>query len=120
MPFACTDPAALNYKTFYYAGTNTSCAYAVPKITDAVPTEKPVISRVQRTLMLGMQSNEVRILQAYLNAHGFAVAKKGKGSAGHEHTIFGAGTRSALMAFQKARGLKQTGVTDEATRMAMR
>ena len=120
LPFACTDPAALNYKTFYYAGTNTSCAYAVPKITDAVPTEKPVISRVQRTLMLGMQSNEVRILQAYLNAHGFAVAKKGKGSAGHEHTIFGAGTRSALMAFQKARGLKQTGVTDEATRMAMR
>lgn len=42
------------------------------------------------------------LLQKYLNAHGFVVARNGAGSLGNESTYFGPATQRALISFQKA------------------
>jgi peptidoglycan hydrolase-like protein with peptidoglycan-binding domain len=69
-----------------------------------------------RLLRLYTVHVEVKLLQKYLNSHGFVIATRGPGSLGKETTYFGAATRNALIRFQKAHKLKQTGLTDEATR----
>ncbi len=53
-----------------------------------------------RTLKIGMTNNDVKQLQAFLNAQGFAVNKSGAGSPGHETNYFGTATKAALMKFQ--------------------
>jgi len=58
-----------------------------------------------RDLSLGSRGEDVRQLQAYLNAHGFPAAASGPGSPGNETTYFGAATRSALAAFQASVGI---------------
>lgn len=58
-----------------------------------------------RNLSLGMTHPEVRLLQQYLNANGFAVASNGAGSAGNETQYFGPATRNALARFQKEKGI---------------
>lgn len=58
-----------------------------------------------RTLKNGTTGADVKSLQQYLNAHGFAVAKTGPGSSGSETSKFGLGTKAALTAFQKASGI---------------
>ncbi len=55
-----------------------------------------------RPLSLGSKGEDVKLLQQYLNSQGFTVAKSGPGSKGHETTLFGYATRSALIKFQKA------------------
>ena len=60
----------------------------------------------KKNLSSGMVNNDVKELQKYLNTHGFVVAKSGAGSPGHETTKFGAATRTALIKFQKAKGIK--------------
>jgi len=58
-----------------------------------------------RNLFLGMTGNDVRQLQAYLNAHGFIIASSGAGSPGKETARFGPATKNALARFQKANGI---------------
>lgn len=58
-----------------------------------------------RDLELGDEGEDVKQLQIYLNQNGFTVANSGVGSAGNETTYFGPATQSALIAFQKARGI---------------
>jgi peptidoglycan hydrolase-like protein with peptidoglycan-binding domain len=53
----------------------------------------------------GTLNAEVRALQVFLNAQGFVVATSGAGSPGNESSYFGARTKAALAAFQKARGI---------------
>ncbi|MES2225158.1 MAG: peptidoglycan-binding protein [Patescibacteria group bacterium] len=53
-----------------------------------------------------MTRPQVKLLQQYLNFKGFTVARKGAGSKGNETTYFGTATRSAVIAFQKAKGIK--------------
>ncbi|MCX6712333.1 MAG: peptidoglycan-binding protein, partial [Candidatus Vogelbacteria bacterium] len=60
--------------------------------------------------------NNVKVLQQFLNAKGFLVAKTGLGSPGQETLKFGAGTWTALIKFQKANGLPASGVFDAKTR----
>jgi hypothetical protein len=55
-----------------------------------------------RDLRLGMTGDDVKALQVYLNAKGFAVAATGLGSTGNETTFFGRGTKQALIRFQNA------------------
>jgi hypothetical protein len=55
-----------------------------------------------RNLRLGMTGDDVRILQKFLNAHGFAVSATGPGSAGNETMLFGRGTMGAVTRFQNA------------------
>jgi|GEM_PF-1549422 len=69
-----------------------------------------------RTLKLGSTGSDVKQLQKYLNANGFTVAAKGVGSIGKETTFFGNATKAALIKYQKANKLKQTGILDQATR----
>lgn len=66
-----------------------------------------------------MTGEDVKELQKYLNANGFVVAKSGVGSVGKETNYFGAATKTALLKYQKAKGLRQTGMLDEATRVLL-
>lgn len=58
-----------------------------------------------RDLTLGSTGEDVRALQAYLNAHGFAVASTGPGSKGSETTTFGSLTQAALAKWQASVGI---------------
>lgn len=62
-----------------------------------------------RNLSLYQTHEEVRQLQQYLNAHGFLIAPSGPGSPNNETTLFGLKTYTALVKFQKSRGLPATG-----------
>ncbi len=55
-----------------------------------------------RDLELGMEGEDVRVLQKMLNAAGFTISATGDGAPGSESTYFGARTKAALVAFQKA------------------
>ncbi len=59
-----------------------------------------IISQIARNLTVGSQGEDVRQLQQFLNARGFAVAASGPGSVGNETTYFGPLTRAALARFQ--------------------
>jgi len=80
---------------------------------------------ITKSLKIGDNDPEVKILQQYLNSQGFLVAESGAGSLGFETTLFGRGTRKALINFQEANkgilltpvGLENgTGVVGELTR----
>ena len=66
-----------------------------------------------RDLEIGMEGEDVRALQRFLNQQGFTIAPAGldstgsprAGSPGNETTRFGALTRAALIRFQEARGI---------------
>ncbi len=78
-----------------------------PKIVaPAVSVKQNLRFVFKKDLKLGMASNDVKELQKYLNAHGFAVAKVGPGSPGKEIGRFGAATKAAVIKFQKAKGIK--------------
>jgi peptidoglycan hydrolase-like protein with peptidoglycan-binding domain len=49
-----------------------------------------------------MTGSDVKLLQQYLNTHGFPVSLTGVGSLGKESTYFGPGTRNAVIFFQEA------------------
>ena len=50
----------------------------------------------------GENTEQVRALQVFLNAHGFVLATSGAGSPGNESTVFGKRTWRALKRFQEA------------------
>ena len=75
-----------------------------------------------------MTDPEIKLLQEYLNAHGFILAKTGPGSPGNETQKFGTLTKTALIKFQDKYaseilfpiGLKKgTGIFGKASREAM-
>jgi lysophospholipase L1-like esterase len=67
---------------------------------------QPVLFLFDRDLQAGNAHAQVKLLQQYLNTHGFIVSKIGAGSVGNETTIFGPATKAALIKFQKAVGIK--------------
>jgi peptidoglycan hydrolase-like protein with peptidoglycan-binding domain len=66
-------------------------------------------STFTRTLAVGSSGADVKLLQIVLNNTGVVIAAKGAGSVGNESTYFGPATRSALLKFQRARGLAADG-----------
>src|SRR3989338_3537001 len=58
-----------------------------------------------RNLFLVRSGADVRALQQFLNAGGFAVAATGAGSPGKETSYFGPATRAAVIRFQKANSI---------------
>ena len=67
------------------------------------PTPAPVaVFNFTRNLTVGSRGEDVKALQQFLNAQGFAVAATGAGSAGNESTVFGPRTQAALARFQEA------------------
>lgn len=59
-----------------------------------------------KDLKLGMTDPDVKLLQQFLNSHGFPVAQSGAGSPGKETEYFGGLTQKALIAFQKANNIQ--------------
>ena len=77
------------------------------KICAAQTLSKPASSQTfTRDLKVGSVGADVKQLQIFLNAHGFLVAKTGAGSPGKETTMYGAGLRKALVAFQEAHAVE--------------
>lgn len=74
------------------------------------------LSDATANLMMGSTGQEVKMLQQFLNSHGFALTQSGAGSMGHETTRFGALTRTALMKYQTSVSIPASGVFDSATR----
>jgi parallel beta-helix repeat protein len=73
--------------------------------TDTIITTTPLTpppSTFTKDLRLGSVDNEVKLLQQYLNTHGFIVSQFGPGSPGNETQMFGYATRQALIKFQEA------------------
>src|SRR5690349_15661057 len=58
-----------------------------------------------RDLTVGSTGQDVQMLQKFLNSKGFVIATTGAGSPGQESTYFGALTKSALAAYQAAKGI---------------
>ncbi len=58
-----------------------------------------------RDLELGVEGEDVKALQQYLNTHGYTVAVSGAGSAGHETDYFGPATKAAIITLQKENGI---------------
>ena len=62
--------------------------------------------RFARNLYYGIDGEDVKQLQIYLNNNGFALAQRGLGSPGNETTFFGKLAKLALTKFQKAKKIK--------------
>ena len=71
---------------------------------------------ITKALKLGVSNSDVKLLQKFLNNHGYLITSSGPGSLGHETNSFGAKTKTALMKFQKDHGLKPDGIAGSTTR----
>ncbi|MEK7100560.1 MAG: peptidoglycan-binding protein [Patescibacteria group bacterium] len=76
-----------------------------PATVQAQVTAATSTPRFVRDLYTGITGEDVRELQQYLNTHGFVLATEGAGSPGNETTMYGARTRTAVAAYQKANGI---------------
>jgi hypothetical protein len=77
----------------------------------------PAGFRFRNELRERVTGDAVRYLQLVLNADpNTKVANSGTGSPGRETNYFGAGTKRALIAFQRKYGLSTAGIFDSATR----
>jgi hypothetical protein len=77
--------------------------------TSSLATPEPLAKAGQtftRDLKLGTKHPEVKLLQQFLNTHGYPVDTKGLGSLGQETTLFGKLTQQALIKFQTANKIK--------------
>ncbi len=77
------------------------------------PTSTPNVTQAPKQLFpptlilkLGMTSPYVKVLQQFLNAHGFPVSLAGPGAKGSETSLFGAKTKAALIKFQEANAIR--------------
>ncbi|MDD4931058.1 MAG: peptidoglycan-binding protein [Candidatus Colwellbacteria bacterium] len=77
---------------------------------DASKTEVPT-GRLERDLKVGDEGEDVKLLQYKLQQQGFYN--------GTLSGFFNSGTESALKAYQKAKGIKETGIADIETRSSL-
>ncbi len=63
------------------------------------------VSAFARDLTIGASGDDVKMLQVWLNSHGFPLAASGVGSAGNETTLFGGLTQAALAKWQASVGI---------------
>jgi hypothetical protein len=83
---------------------NTLTGARCPKVS-VTPASSPSTFVFTTDLQFAMSNAKVKLLQQYLNTHGFIIAPSGPGSPGKETTIFGYATKAALVKFQKAKGI---------------
>ncbi|MBP9821653.1 MAG: PD40 domain-containing protein [Candidatus Pacebacteria bacterium] len=68
------------------------------------PSQAPKFTFTKNLKFL-MNDIEVKELQKFLNTNGYPISTVGAGSVGFETTLFGAKTKAALIAFQKANNI---------------
>lgn len=88
----------------------------IPESLKQVATNSLPVFKFKKDLRLGNKNEDVRNLQKYLNNIGFTISKSGPGSKGNETNLFGPATKSALIKFQKSKGLPATGFFGPMTR----
>lgn len=89
---------------------------------DALPPQPAATSKtliITKQLSLGDESPQILSLQKYLNTHGYILANYGPGSVGLETSRYGLATKNAVLRFQKANGISQTGTVGPLTRAAL-
>ena len=120
--YVCTDPKALNYHSYTTSG-NTSCRYSsdTTAVTDTTnPTSATVIPGINQTLRFGDRNANVKLIQQYLNNHGYQVAVHGVGSVGHENNYFGILTKKSVQKFERDHGITADGVVGPKVRALMK
>ena len=116
-PTSLSQFLALNFRSVFLADLAANIPVPIP-ILSAVAS-LPAVS-LSRDLDQGMTGEDVRALQALLNADGYAVASTGAGSPGNETTYFGPATQAAVIRFQLARGISPAaGYVGPITRKAL-
>ncbi len=105
----CTSNGGVKYGDL----SNTSWThYAIPKgLYTPEEIERARGRKIMRTLKAGCSGDDVKRLQETLNKLGF--------NCGNPDGIFGAKTKTAVMAFQSAYGLKADGIVGTQTRAAI-
>ena len=69
-----------------------------------------------RSQKTGVKGDDVKVLQQFLNTHGFVIVPNGPGSKGKETKTFGPATKKALINYQKSKGLNPDGILGPKTR----
>ncbi len=98
------------FTTSYSSSILVSTPAPTPSTTPTTSISTPPLSFVlaptfTKDLYLNLTDPEVKLLQVYLNTHGFPVASTGPGSLGNETNRFGTLTRAALIRFQKGNNI---------------
>lgn len=103
-------PGGCSAGNIYNTATGARCTNNTTNITNNTTnniTNNTTTARLfTRDLYLGITDSQVKLLQQFLNAHGFPPALTGAGSSGNETTYFGRLTKAAVMKYQKAKGIK--------------
>ena len=109
---ACTATATVAPTHVYGGGSSGGSGggnyhAVVPTVVPTTNTTSTSVSTASfvRDMSLNAKGNDVKMLQVFLNSHGFTIAKTGAGSQGNETTTFGNMTRAALIKFQKTYGI---------------
>ncbi|MCA9356596.1 peptidoglycan-binding protein [Candidatus Kaiserbacteria bacterium] len=89
--------------THYFIGlVILSTLLAIPSVSAAQTANECSFSR---TLEDGVDGEDVRCLQKYLNDNGFVIAESGPGAVGHETNLFRTLTKEAVVKWQKAKNV---------------
>lgn len=91
-------PATRSALNSYFSG-KTRASGQGPTVAGASTENFP------RDLYLGLEGDDVKTLQEYLNTKGYFVEKEGPGATGQESSFFGLSTKKALILFQLGNGI---------------
>lgn len=106
-------PPANQHTTTPPGSTLPHTSPSAPPITSA---PQPATPEFTQDFSLGSQQRAVKLLQEFLNRHGFVLAATGYGSPGNETDYFGPLTSAALRRFQQANLAKAPGMRNESRR----
>jgi|GEM_PF-5472827 len=101
-----------------YGSIGTIITTPTPPATTTIVTATPFIST--KLLKFNTTYPDVKLLQIYLNTHGFPVSLSGPGSRSNETNYFGSKTKAAVIEFQRANDLRPDGIVGQMTRGKMR
>jgi alpha-galactosidase len=104
-PLPSIPPAAICQAGDRFNTTTGAPCPSVSAVIPAAPALSPLPS-FSNDLNVGKTDPQVKLLQEFLNSHGFQVALYGNGSPGHETAYFGVLTRDALKHYQSFHGIK--------------
>jgi hypothetical protein len=90
-----------------------------PNTPTNTPPPTPPVFTYPKSLKPGINNEDIKELQHYLNTHGFPVSLTGPGSLGLETNFFGPKTKAAVILFQKAKGLVPDGIVGPKTKAMM-